>query len=63
MLDDLAHAHRLLVVREQIENPNAHGIGECFEATGILLRTRFRDIGRLHLYATNSGRAFRSLGH
>jgi len=49
MLHDLANADRFVIIGEQVENANTDRVGKGSEATGVLLRARLRDLGRLYL--------------
>jgi hypothetical protein len=63
MFNNVANADWLIVRRQQVEYPNTDRISKRFETTGVLLRTRLRKLGRLHLGATTGRCAFRVGGH
>lgn len=63
MFNNVANADWLVVGRQQVEYPNTDRISKRFETTGVLLRTRLRKLGRLHLGATTGRCAFRVSGH
>jgi len=63
MLHDLANADRFVIIGEQVENANTDRVGKGSEATGVLLRARLRDLGRLYLGATIGSSAFCSCWH
>jgi hypothetical protein len=63
MFNDVANADWLIVRCQQVEYTNTDRIPKRFETTGVLLRTRLRKLGRLHLGATTGCGAFRVGGH